>query len=156
LAELEETLTVLSDPRALADIREADAAYAAVTSFVESVPFAASLVSDATYELVLTPPAIRAVQSAPPRAQSSGGHRVRHRSAGRGSTPRRQSAPRDLAGIRSARRGTYECCTESTRPSMKSWSFALIIGETCTDLRERLFLAAYMASGSRRPTSRGV
>jgi antitoxin YefM len=29
LAELEETLTVLSDPQALADIREADAAYAA-------------------------------------------------------------------------------------------------------------------------------
>lgn len=28
LAELEETLTVLSDPQALADIREADAAYA--------------------------------------------------------------------------------------------------------------------------------
>ncbi|QKE83742.1 type II toxin-antitoxin system Phd/YefM family antitoxin [Arthrobacter sp. NEB 688] len=28
LAELEETLSVLSDPRALADIREADAAYA--------------------------------------------------------------------------------------------------------------------------------
>ena len=30
---------------------------------------------------------------------------------------------------------------------MKSWSFALIIGETCTDPRERFFLAAYMASG---------
>lgn len=29
LAELEETLAVLSDPQALADIREADAAYAA-------------------------------------------------------------------------------------------------------------------------------
>jgi antitoxin YefM len=29
LAELEETLSVLSDPSALADIREADAAYAA-------------------------------------------------------------------------------------------------------------------------------
>lgn len=29
LAELEETLDVLSDPQALADIREADAAYAA-------------------------------------------------------------------------------------------------------------------------------
>lgn len=29
LAELEETLSVLSDPQALADIREADAAYAA-------------------------------------------------------------------------------------------------------------------------------
>ena len=29
LAELEESLAVLSDPRALADIREADAAYAA-------------------------------------------------------------------------------------------------------------------------------
>ena len=28
LAELEETLSVLSDPQALADIREADAAYA--------------------------------------------------------------------------------------------------------------------------------
>lgn len=28
LAELEETVTVLSDPEALADIREADAAYA--------------------------------------------------------------------------------------------------------------------------------
>ncbi len=28
LAELEETLSVLSDPEALADIREADAAYA--------------------------------------------------------------------------------------------------------------------------------
>ena len=39
LAELEETLTVLSDPHALADIREADAAYAAgdVVRGVEAV-----------------------------------------------------------------------------------------------------------------------
>ena len=39
LAELEETLDVLSDPEALADIREADAAYATgdVVSGVEAV-----------------------------------------------------------------------------------------------------------------------
>lgn len=39
LAELEETLDVLSDPEALADIREADAAYAAgdVVRGVEAV-----------------------------------------------------------------------------------------------------------------------
>lgn len=39
LAELEETLAVLSDPQALADIREADAAYAAddVVRGVEAV-----------------------------------------------------------------------------------------------------------------------
>ncbi len=39
LAELEETLSVLSDPEALADVREADAAYArgAVVRGVEAV-----------------------------------------------------------------------------------------------------------------------
>ena len=39
LAEVEETLTVLGDPQALADIREADAAYAAgdVVRGVEAV-----------------------------------------------------------------------------------------------------------------------
>ena len=78
-----------------------------VTSFVESMPFAACLVSDACYELVLTPPAIRAVQSGLPESMAAAAiefltgalvenpHRVGRRLRG------------DLAGIHSARRGTY-------------------------------------------------
>jgi prevent-host-death family protein len=40
LAQLQETIDVLSDPLALADIREADASYAAAMSFGGSTPFA--------------------------------------------------------------------------------------------------------------------
>ena len=78
-----------------------------VTSFAESMPFAACLVSETPYELVLTPPAIRAVQSALSESVAAAviefltgalvenPHRVGERLRG------------DLAGIHSARRGTY-------------------------------------------------
>jgi len=78
-----------------------------VTSSAESMPFAACLVSEAPYELVLTPPAIRAVQSGLPESVAAAviefltgalvedPHRVGKRLRG------------DLVGIHSARRGTY-------------------------------------------------
>jgi mRNA interferase RelE/StbE len=78
-----------------------------VRSFVESMPFAACLVTEAPYELVLTPPAIRAVQSTLPESVAAAviefiagalvekPHRVGKLLRG------------DLAGIHSARRGTY-------------------------------------------------
>lgn len=70
LAELEETPAVLSDSAALADIREADAAYAAgdVLRRCRRGPRAAPVKGGAAYELVLTPPAVRAVRSGLPVA----------------------------------------------------------------------------------------
>jgi len=71
------------------------------------MPFAACLVSEDRYELVLTPPDIRAVRSALPESVAAAAiefltgalvenpHRVGQRLRG------------DLAGIHPARRGTY-------------------------------------------------
>lgn len=62
LAELEETLSVLADPEALADIREADKAYARGDvvrggDAVRALPVSAT----PEYEPVVTPPAVRAI-----------------------------------------------------------------------------------------------
>jgi hypothetical protein len=77
LAELEETLSVLSDPQALADIREADAAYASrdVIRGVDAVRALRS-VNEGTYELVITPPATRALRSGLPESVAAAGDRV--------------------------------------------------------------------------------
>jgi mRNA-degrading endonuclease RelE of RelBE toxin-antitoxin system len=78
-----------------------------VTSFVELMPFAACLVSEAPYELVLTPPAIRAVQSGLPESVAAAV--VAFLTGALVENPQRvgKRLRGDLAGIHSARRGSY-------------------------------------------------
>ena len=63
--------------------------------------------SDAPYELVLTPPAIRAVQSGPPEGVA--GAVIEFLTGALVENPQRvgKRLRGDLAGIHSARRGTY-------------------------------------------------
>ena len=108
LAELEETLDILSDPDALADIREADAAYAKARSSAAR-PLSETFGDDPgdDYELVLTPPAIRALQSTLPEAVAAAVIEFMTRPLV--ANPRRvgKMLRRELQGIWSARRGTY-------------------------------------------------
>ena len=70
LAELDETLDVLSDRMVLADIREADLAYGAgdVVPRHRRGAEPSPVSDDEDYELILTPPAVRAIRTGLPEA----------------------------------------------------------------------------------------
>jgi mRNA interferase RelE/StbE len=107
LAELEEPLRSSATQRPWPTSAKPMRRMPQVPSFAESMPFASALVSHGRYELVLTPPAIHAVQSGLPERVAAAAiefltgalvenpHRVGEQLGG------------DLAGVHSARRGTY-------------------------------------------------
>lgn len=123
LAQLEETLSVLSDEGALADIREADQAYARGDVPARCGCGSSPAVSELSgYEIVLTPPARRALTDRLPEAVASAV--IELVTTALVQQPRRVGKPLrgDLAGVWAARRGTYLCCTAQESSSAKSSS----------------------------------
>ena len=110
LAGLEETLAVLSDPAALEEIREADAATPRATWCAAWRPFVVlpnESGSDAPYELVLTAPARRALTDRLPEAVAGAVIEFLTTTLIEQSRRVGKPLPSEVAGVRSGRRGTY-------------------------------------------------
>ena len=107
--------------------------------------------SDAPYELVLTPPAIRPVRSGLPEGVAAAV--IEFLTGALVENPYRvgKQLRGGLAGIHSARRGTYRCLYRSTRSSAKLWSSASNTDEPFTDPDERLCALIMRIPAASRP-----